>query len=126
MTHPNDIFDPLAITFVDADESAAETLASWKAADRFGPMDKEAPMLSDLRYVGLWTDLFRIAAESSDGSAESLKQLMHNSLTVAFFASRLYERVRSELNGGDSDGGRPGSCVETPDDGRAAESYERV
>ena len=99
MTHPADIFDPLAITFVDADESAAEALARWKAMGRFGPMRPEVPMLADLRYVELWTSLFKIAAESSDGSEESLKQLMYDSLTVAFFASRLYERVRCELTG---------------------------
>ncbi|MFQ9179689.1 MAG: hypothetical protein ACLR3C_07025 [Eggerthella lenta] len=49
------------------------------------------------RLVDLWNDLAGITAKSSDGSAESLKQLMYDSLTVAFFASRLYERVRFEL-----------------------------
>ena len=55
----------------------------------------------DLRLVDLWNDLAGITAKSSDGSAESLKQLMYDSLTVAFFASRLYERVRFELRGSD-------------------------
>lgn len=100
MTHPNDIFDPLTITFVDADESAAEAIARWRAAGRFGPMDLNGPTLADIRYVNLWVGLLGITAESSDGSQESLKQLMHDSATVAFLASRLYERVRAKLNGG--------------------------
>ena len=95
MAHPDDIFDPLMIRHVDADESAAEALARWRVEDRLGPM------LADLRLVDLWNDLAGITAKSSDGSAESLKQLMYDSLTVAFFASRLYERVRFELRGRD-------------------------
>ena len=93
MAHPDDIFDPLMIRHVDADESAAEALARWRVED--------GPMLADLRLVDLWNDLAGITAKSSDGSAESLKQLMYDSLTVAFFASRLYERVRFELRGRD-------------------------
>lgn len=100
MTHPNDIFDPLAILHVDAAESAAEALDRWKAEGRYGSMDPNAPTLADLRYVRHHLSLLGITAESSDGSLESLKQLMHDSLTVAFFASRLCERVRYELNGG--------------------------
>ena len=101
MAHPDDIYDRLMIRHVDADESAAEALARWQAEDRLGPMREDAPMLADLRLVDLWNDLAGITAKSSDGSAESLKQLMYDSLTVAFFASRLYERVRFELRGSD-------------------------
>lgn len=126
MTHPNDIFDPLAILRVDADESAAEALGRWKAEGRYGPMDPDGPVLADLRYVNLWVGLLGIAAESSDGSAESLKQLMYDSLTVAFIASRLYERVRSEFDGGVRDEGQSSPRFKTSDDCRGAGSHERV
>ncbi|MBX9035074.1 hypothetical protein [Gordonibacter massiliensis (ex Traore et al. 2017)] len=105
MTHPSDIFDPLAILLVDAAESADEALYRWKAAGRYGPMDQNGPVLADIRYVDLWASLLGIAAKSSDGSEESLKQLMHDSLAVAFFATRLYERVRVELSVGERKAG---------------------
>lgn len=124
--HPNDIFDPLAILHVDAAEGAAEALGRWKAEGRYGPMDPDGPMLADLRYVNLWVGLLGIAAESSDGSAESLKQLMYDSLTVAFIASRLYERVRSEFGGGARDEGQSSPRFKTSDDCRGAGSHERV
>ena len=69
MAHPDDIYDPLMIRHVDADESAAEALARWQAEDRLGPMREDAPMLADLRLVDLWNDLAGITAKSSDGSA---------------------------------------------------------
>lgn len=101
MTHPNDIFTTSDIRFIEAEQSAADTLSRWRDEGRFGSVDASSHMLADLRFIDLWRNLLDITIESSDGSAESLKQTMYDCAAIAFFAERLYERVRFELNDGD-------------------------